>query len=202
MKQTHWNTTAPIAVLVFSLVTGVAAAQQTAPEKTPGDIPDTQAFVTFTSSPGGYALEVPEGWARTARGPNVRFVEKLDGVEVTVTRPRGANVVAAEVAALKKSGRGVQVARVRDVRLSSGRAVRVDYTSNSEANPVTGKRVRLENVSYIFSKNGKLATLSLWAPLGADNVDQWRRIAQSFRWVSGDRQRPSLAADRPEHRWL
>jgi hypothetical protein len=180
MKQTHWNTTAPIALFIFSLVTGVAAAQQTAPEKTPGDIPDTQAFVTFTSSPGGYALEVPEGWARTARGPNVRFVEKFDGVEVTVTRARGANAIAAKVAALKKSGR---VAKVQDVRLSSGPAVRVDYTSNSDADPVTGKRVRLENVSYIFSRNGKLATLSLWAPLGADNVDQWRRMAQSFRWL-------------------
>ncbi len=33
----------------------------------PGDIPDSQAFVRFTSPAGGYSLEVPEGWARSEK---------------------------------------------------------------------------------------------------------------------------------------
>src|SRR5262245_5381289 len=31
----------------------------------PGDIPDNQAFVPYTSANGGYAISMPEGWART-----------------------------------------------------------------------------------------------------------------------------------------
>jgi hypothetical protein len=158
-----------------------------APETNPaGDIPDNQVFVTFSSATGGYQLQVPEGWARTDNGPNVRFVDKLDGVQVTVTSasaaPSAASARTTQVADLQQSGRAVQVANVQDVQLPSGPAVLVDYTSNSDPDPVTGKQVRLENNAYLFYKNGKLATLILWAPLGADNVDQWQQMAQSFRW--------------------
>jgi hypothetical protein len=38
-------------------------------------------------------------------------------------------------------------------------------------------------VTYVFYKNGKEAMLTVWAPLGADNVDQWNRMAKSFRWL-------------------
>ena len=68
------------------------------------------------------------------------------------------------------------------VTLPGGNAILVDYTSNSEPDAVTGKQVRLENNAFIFYNNGKLATLTLWAPVGADNVDQWKRMSESFRW--------------------
>src|ERR1700686_3306655 len=38
------------------------------------DIPDSQTFVSYSASPGGYSLDVPEGWARTTSGANVNFV--------------------------------------------------------------------------------------------------------------------------------
>src|SRR6202165_4866228 len=45
----------------------------------PGDIPDSQAFVTFKNSTGGYQLEVPEGWSQKAAPPeycsDVTFVQ-------------------------------------------------------------------------------------------------------------------------------
>jgi hypothetical protein len=74
------------------------------------------------------------------------------------------------------------VNNVQDVQLPAGPAVLVDYASNSDPDPVTGKQVRLENNAYYFYQNGKLATLVLWAPQGADNVDQWQQMAQSFRF--------------------
>ena len=49
-----------------------------------GDIPDTQAFVTYTSNKGHYKLVAPEGWSRTASKGNVSFVNKLDGLSVTL----------------------------------------------------------------------------------------------------------------------
>lgn len=159
-----------------------------APEKNPpGDIPDTQAFVTYVSQQGNYKVEVPEGWARTVKGGDVLFVDKLDGMSVTLGNssepPTVGSVRKNQVAALKKSEGAVQVGAVRSVKTPAGPAVLVKYTSNSGPDPVTGKQVRLENDSYLFFKDGKLATLRLYAPLGADNVDQWSRISRSFRWT-------------------
>ncbi|MGI8553185.1 MAG: hypothetical protein ACR2PL_20720 [Dehalococcoidia bacterium] len=158
-----------------------------AAEKNPsGDIPDTQAFVPYRSTEGGYQLDVPEGWARTTNGAGVRFTAKLDGAAVTLSNaaaaPTAASARSNEVAALQRSARAVQVTKIQDVQLPAGSSVLVEYSSNSEPDPVTGKQVRLENNSYLFFKNGKLATLQLWAPLGADNVDQWQRMAHSFGW--------------------
>jgi hypothetical protein len=58
----------------------------------------------------------------------------------------------------------------------------ITYTSDSATDAVTGKRIRLENNSYVFARGGKSVRVDLWAPLGADNVDQWRKISRSFAW--------------------
>ena len=59
-------------------------------EKNPlGDIPDTQTFVKYASSPGGYQLDVPEGWARKESGANVAFSFDYDGLSVTIEKASG-----------------------------------------------------------------------------------------------------------------
>jgi len=161
--------------------------QAVAPEQNPvGDIPDTQAFVPYASAPGGYTLDVPEGWARSADAANVRFESKLDGLSVTISAATAAPTAASardhEIAALVAMGRAMTVSSVDDVTLPVGSAVLVKSTANSNPDLVTNKQVRLEQNSYLFFKAGKLATLTLWAPLGADNVDQWQRIAGSLKW--------------------
>jgi hypothetical protein len=170
-----------------SPVSGVQGETPVAPEKNPpGDIPDTQVFITYRSTDGQYQLEVPEGWARSMQEADVSFIDKLDGIKVTISQasaaPTAASVRTNEVAALLKSSRAVQVDKIQDVQLPSGAVVLVAYSSNSDPDPVTGKQVRLENNLYLYFKGGRLAALTLWAPLGADNVDQWQRISQSFRW--------------------
>jgi hypothetical protein len=153
----------------------------------PGDIPDSQAFVKYTNTAGGYQVEVPEGWARTEAGPDVTFVNKFDGVSVAVspatTGPTAASVRTNEAKLIQQQGRAVTITGVSEVNLPGGKAVVIKYTSNSDPNPVTNKRVRLENVSYVFFRNGKEATLTVAAPQGADNVDQWNRMANSFSWL-------------------
>ena len=168
--------------------TPAATEQPLAPEQNPvGDIPDSQVFVQYRSPDGGYELAVPEGWGRSRSGTGVRFVDKLDGVDVQITAttsaPTAATARAHEVAALIQAGRAVQVGQVQDVTLPAGPAVLIEYTSNSDPNAVTNKQVRLDNNRYLFYKNGKVAALTLWAPSGADNVDQWLQMARSFRWV-------------------
>jgi hypothetical protein len=165
----------------------IAAEKPLAPEKNPpGDIPDSQVFVNYASYQWGYEIEVPEGWARTTKGSNVIFTDKLDGLSVMVTNaPDAPNVESIrknQAELLKKTGRAVRIRGIRNIRLSNGPALLMVYQSNSELDPVVNKQVRLENSSYFYYKNGKLAELRLWAPLGADNFDQWDRISNSFRW--------------------
>jgi hypothetical protein len=40
----------------------------------------------------------------------------------------------------------------------------------------------LENHRYLIYRSGRLVAIDLAAPLGADNVDQSKQIANSFRW--------------------
>ena len=151
------------------------------------DIPDTQVFVTYASSQGHYQLEVPEGWAQKTNGTDVSFDNNLNSLQVTLadatTRPTASSVRNDQAVTLQRTGRAIRDVRVQDMQLPNGPAVLITYTSNSDANPVTNKQVRLENNRYLFFQNGKLAILTLSAPVGADNVDQWARIARSFKWV-------------------
>jgi hypothetical protein len=153
----------------------------------PGDIPDSQAFISYSNSAGKYQLDVPEGWARTENGPSVSFVNKFDGVKVDIgvtpaDKKNAATVRNDEAKALQAQGHAVTINTVSDVKLPAGDAVVIKYTSNSEPNAVTNKKVRLENETYLFFRKGQEAMLTLWAPQGADNVDQWQRMSKSFRW--------------------
>jgi hypothetical protein len=157
----------------------------------PGDIPDSQAFVKFTNTTGGYELQVPEGWSRLGSPPaftsNVSFVHNYNGVSVIVAPaaapPTAGSAQANEVKQIQSHARAATVTGVSEENRTGGKAIVIKYTSNSEPNAVTNKQVRLENVTYIFHKNGKEAMLTMWAPLGADNVDQWNLMADSFRWL-------------------
>lgn len=151
------------------------------------DIPDTQTFVAYASASGHYQLDTPEGWARTTNNTDVAYIFNLDGMQVAITKaataPTVDSVRANQAVTLQQTGRAIRDVKVSAVQLPSGPAVLISYTSNSDPNSVTGKQVRLENNSYLYYKNGMLATLTLSAPTGADNVDQWLRISHSFKWV-------------------
>jgi hypothetical protein len=180
-----------LAVLAGSAVpipVPVATAQEQpiAPEvNPPGDIPDSQVFVTY-SSPAGFAIKVPEGWAMTERHDGARFTDKYNSVDISVvpaaSAPTPERVRREEAVILAKNGRAVRISAIRRVTLPAGSAVLIVYTSNSEPNLVTDKQIRLENNRYLFYREGREAALSLSAPAGADNADQWQLMANSFRW--------------------
>jgi hypothetical protein len=151
-----------------------------------GDIPDTQAFVSYHSTAGGYTLQVPEGWARTESGSNVTFDNKLQSIRVEVTSAAAAATVdtvgANEVPQLKQQTQAFGQVDLKPVTLAGGSAVLLRYRANSAPDSVTGKTTRVEIDRYEFFKNGKLAALSLSAPAGSDNVDVWNQISGSFAW--------------------
>jgi hypothetical protein len=116
----------------------------------------------------------------------VRFFDKYNLIDLSVTQvsraPSAASVRGDEASELAKTGRAVKVETVRDVKLKSGPAVLIVYSSNSEPNPVTNKQIRLEHDRFLYFKDGQLVALDMSAPLGADNVDQWKRMSDSFEW--------------------
>jgi hypothetical protein len=170
----------------FGSLPAFAAEKAVPAEKNPpGDIPDTQVFIDYTS-PQGFTIKVPEGWARSDRADGASFIDKLDGVVVSMSKADAAPTVesakADYVQKLEATGRAIRVSAVKQVKLPAGAAIRIVYTSNSEPNAVTSKQVRLENERYLYFKDGKLVTLELYAPKGADNIDQWQLMSNSLRW--------------------
>ena len=162
------------------------AEQPVAAEKNPpGDIPDNQAFVEYRS-PLGFSIKVPEGWARRENPGDVSFSDKYNRAQVALSSqpssPTVASLKADQFAALQKSPHAIRVVSVMQVALPAGTVSVVHYGSNSDVNPVTNKAIRLDNTSYYFWKAGRLATLTVSAPAGADNADQWQLMARSFAW--------------------
>lgn len=179
--------TGTMASLVPFLMNPVMAAERAAtPEKNPpGDIPDSQVFVKF-QSPSGFSVQIPEGWSRSERKNGVAFADKFNKIDIEIGTATGAPSVAStktqQAVELMNTGRAVTIKAVKSVSLPAGSAVLIDFESNSEPNQVTNKQLRLESNRYLMFKNGKLATLDLSAPKGADNADQWKLIAHSFHW--------------------
>ncbi|MGH7709569.1 MAG: hypothetical protein ACREM6_16885 [Vulcanimicrobiaceae bacterium] len=141
----------------------------------PGDIPDTQLFVTYRSA-NGYSVLFPEGWSRASSGSTVTFRSNYDGEQITTRSKSDPN---ATVRALFPSAANMKVTHVT---LHGTPATLVSFRSHSNSNAVTGRSVTLENQSFVFLHGTHEAVLSLWAPQGSDNVDQWRKISQSFHW--------------------
>jgi hypothetical protein len=173
---------------IAPVVIGPVAALETAvaPEKnSPGDIPDNQVFVQYASVLG-FDIKVPEGWSRAERPDGARFSDKYNIIDLAVSKvdypPNAATATANQTAELKTAGRAVEIKTIKDVKLKSGPAVVISYVSNSDPNPVTNKQIRLEHDRYLMFRDGTLVSLDLSAPLGADNVDQWKLMSNSFQW--------------------
>ena len=150
----------------------------------PGDIPDTQAFVDYSPSPARYHVSVPEGWARTDLPTGASLSEMGNSIRVEAQpapeAPTVASVTATELHALRAAGDAVSSARL--VTRPAGDAVLVHYEMRGSKDPVTGKRVALDVERYQFWTNGTTVTLTLSGNKGADNVDPWRTVTDSFRW--------------------
>lgn len=171
--------TATLSAGTLALAAPIAAATTPAESnaaKNAGDIPDTQVFVTFAGP--GYSVLVPEGWARTRQGSAVTFRSNADS-ELIDVHPASAKYD------LRERFHAAGTVRMkRYATLGTEPASLFRFRSQSERNPVTGKSVELENELYttVSPHNGSYAALLLSAPVGADNADQWKKIAQSFRW--------------------
>jgi hypothetical protein len=145
--KSHLARVAGLAVYCLLALAAVASAAEKNP---PGDIPDDQVFVAYTSPAGGYSLKVPEGWARTEKGSDVGFIDKFDGIAVIVDTVCTAPTTKDVIDKLQKAEREFKVVSTKQIRLPAGPALLIKYESESEANPVTNKRIHLEDEAYAF----------------------------------------------------
>jgi hypothetical protein len=159
----------------------VTAAPEAA---TPGDIPDTVAYIPYTSGAGGYTFNHPEGWAQTGQGTSVTFTDKYNGVSASVqpatAAPNTTSAQATDMPPLRAAEPAFALTSVADVTLPAGSGVLIVYRRNSPPDPVTGRSVRQEVNRYEIFASNKVVTLDLFGAVGADNVDPYRRMSQSL----------------------
>ncbi|MFL6252832.1 MAG: hypothetical protein ACJ75N_20340 [Actinomycetes bacterium] len=158
-----------------------------APEVNPaGDIPDNQVFVPYHPPGGRFTVKVPEGWARVVRGGTVSFTDKLNTIRMESHPAPAAPTVASarrdELPAVRAASRRYEPGTVTQVHRTAGPAVLITYKADAPANPVTGKVVHDAVERYELWHAGTEAVLTLSGPVGADNVDPWRIVTDSFRW--------------------
>jgi hypothetical protein len=159
-----------------------AAATESNP---PGDIPDNQAFVAFSVPGGRVSVKVPEGWARSTSATGTVFSDKLNRIEVAVSKsppPTAASVTRDDVVKLQKSVPRFTLDKVSTTKRNAGPVVLVTFQGDSAQNPVTGKVVRDAFERYIYYGNGQRLDLTVSGPTNADNVDPWRIVSDSVAW--------------------
>ncbi len=180
------SSAAPPAASPSAAQSGVAATQT--PEVNPqGDIPDNQAFVVYTAPDGSFAVKYPEGWAQTTSGPTVTFSDKFNSISLTphdgFYQPTEAYARSVELPQLGSATTGFVPGKVSTVQRPSGPVVLITYQADSPSSPVTGKSVTQAVERYEFSKSGRGVVVTLSGPVGADNVDPWRIVSDSFTWL-------------------
>src|SRR5437867_3628219 len=152
----------------------------------PGDIPDDQVFVAFTPPPGAYRVKVPEGWARSEAGGATTFTDNYNSIRLELSDSPSAPSEASardEVPRLQAASARFELRAIRTVTRRSGPAVLISYRADGTPNAVTGKVLHLDIERYEFWRSAKLAVLTLSGPQGADNVDPWKIVTDSFTWT-------------------
>ena len=129
---------------------------------------------------------MPEGWARVEAGGAVTFTDKLNSIRMETTSAASAPTVSSaqqnEVPAIQAASKNYQAGKVTNVTRKSGSAVLITYKADSSPDPVTGKVVHDDVERYEFWRSGTEVILTLSGPVGADNVDPWRIVTDSFTW--------------------
>jgi hypothetical protein len=150
-----------------------------------GDIPDSQAFVAYSST-DGYSIKVPEGWARSTDGAATVFTDKFNTIRIeTTSAPTAPTVdsVKTELAPVVASSKGYAAGKITAVSRKAGPVIMATYTQDSAPNAVTSKAIRLDVEGYVFWKAGKAAVVTLSSAAGSDNVDPWMIVTDGFSWT-------------------
>jgi hypothetical protein len=160
---------------------GPGALQAEANSAAAGDIPDNQVFLVFRNG-AGYSIKYPEGWARQGSGDRVTFRDKNNIARIVVAAGAAPTLAGVRADIARLSGVHVQSAP-QAIAVSGRPAFKVVYSTASAPNAVTGKRVTLVVDRYYVWHGDRRAIVDLGTPEGVDNVDAYRLMIESFRWM-------------------
>ena len=193
MKRSMLNTGASlalVAVLAGACSQGASSGApnpNTAEHNPPGDIPDDQIFVAYRPPSKVFSVSVPEGWAQTSHTNEITYTDKLNSITISSIAARTATTIQSasskELPQLASSVANYSAGDVTTVRRAAGDAVLITYQADGPKDPVTGKVVRDAVERYEFFRNGTEVILTLSGPVGADNVDPWKIVTESFKWL-------------------
>jgi hypothetical protein len=165
---------------------GASPAVAATESNPPGDIPDSQAYVTFTVPGGDVLVKVPEGWASSRSGIASAFTDKLNRIEMATSTagvaPTVSSVTATDLGKLQSSVPKFADGKVTGDHRAGQPVILIRYSGDSPQDPVTGKVVRDAFEHYVYYHNGQRLDLTLSGPTNADNVDPWRTVSDSVRW--------------------
>ena len=122
---------APVATPPLSAPAAVAPAPVAPEAAVAGDIPDTQAFVTYTPPVGAFSIKVPEGWARSSDGTATLFTDKYNTIRVETVAmaaaPTVESVTKVDVPVLAAATKGFKPGKVSVVARNAGSAILALY---------------------------------------------------------------------------
>jgi hypothetical protein len=151
----------------------------------PGDIPDNQVFVPYAPADAGYSVKVPEGWAKTSSGDSTTFTDKLNSITISEHTAAQAPTETSLQSAIKStygSKPGFSFGSVDTVTRSGEQVPHATFMLDSEPNAVTAKVISDDVEYFAFFHGGTEVDLMLSGPHGADNVDPWMLVSDSFTW--------------------
>jgi len=162
------------------------APRQAFPRTAGGDIPDTATYLRYKGRV--YSIEYVEGWVQVELAHNGVRMSDIDSFERVSVAARPSKsllefVRGSGLRATEREYRGAKSVSITSIHLPAGWSVRLTFRAPSAPDPVTGKRVTLVIDRYFVPGRRNIAIISFATPLGVDNVDAFRRIARSFRWL-------------------
>jgi len=141
-------------------------------------IPDDQRYTTYTSRSAGFSILVPKGWKENVRGKLIGFSSGANYVLISTGKGPAPTAKSArrQLAKNKKKFKIVDAPRETTV---GGNAAVVDKVRD-----ISRKESFLLD-QYRLGKDKKIVVLNLGTPgtVSKDNADDYRRIANSFRWL-------------------
>jgi hypothetical protein len=181
-SQSHSATTGAVSTASAG---GASALSAEAQSLATGDIPDNQVFLTFRDPAAGYSVKYPEGWAQSGSAGSVTIRDKNNIIRVVVEKSPPFTLAQVRSQVAKLHGAKITTPPTK-VTVSGKPAIHVVYETQSAQNPVTGRSVTLGVDRYYLWNGKKVAIVDLGtpvAPVKVDNVDAYRLIIQSFRWL-------------------
>jgi hypothetical protein len=168
-----------------SVATPSPASQEPDTGPAAGDVPDNAVFLTYKDTAHGFSIQYVEGWqvSPVTDGVGIRDKDSNELVQVVAPQTDVTTYVSGTDLPALQGQAGFKLIKQDKVSVNGKNLVHLVYENPSPPDPVTGKQVPSTVDRYYVAGPSGLAIVSLSTPKGVDNVDAFRQMIESFKWV-------------------